>query len=188
MNHLPNYLVFLNFLPPTGDKFLLRAEAVGGGVTATQKSKLASKKSHSKLIPLIQCSKSIPNIIDMLRYRFERDKTNNTTEVENHMEEESLRDKSATIFGSIHFHLKLLGFSWKSWPMRHQYKNEFLLSFLYTALSSWSFFINHDNFFYSSFQIQPLVGVWGYLFYLSTLETVLICPQTFANTLSIIQI
>lgn len=62
-----------------GDEFPLRAEAVGGGVTAMQKPELTSKKSHSTMIPLIQCSRSIPNITDKLRYSLERDKTNNTT-------------------------------------------------------------------------------------------------------------
>lgn len=55
--------------------------------------------------------------------------------MENHFEEESLRHESEATLGLIHFHLKLLGFSGKSWPLRHQHKNEFLVLFLHKAPS-----------------------------------------------------
>lgn len=158
MNHLPNYQVFLNFLPHTGDEFPLRAEAVGGGVTAMQK--LSSLARNLTVKWSLWSNAQDQSLILLISLDVVLRGTNQTVpqqEMENHIEE-SLRDMSTTIFGLIHFCLKLLGFSGNSWPLRHQYKNEFLLSFLYTALSSWFFFINHDVFFfYSSFQMQSLV-------------------------------
>lgn len=70
-------------------------ELQGGGVIAMETPKHTRIKSYGKIIPLIQCSRSIPNITDKLKCNFEKYKAKNTTTRDG--EEESLKNKSSSM-------------------------------------------------------------------------------------------
>lgn len=67
------------------------------------KSKLTSNECHSKTIPLIQCSRSIPGITAMINIVFRGTKqTISQQEMESCIEKESLGKRSSRILGLMH--------------------------------------------------------------------------------------